>query len=111
LLELIHNSAESSPLVEKAIRLLENIVSSSESALYEAASTRGAIRILVETIEDGSSLGKENAVGILLLICQKCREKYRVLILKEGVMPGLLQMKLGKPNPWLVKCCCFERLL
>ncbi|RYR74610.1 hypothetical protein Ahy_A02g009337 [Arachis hypogaea] len=44
-----------------AIGLLENIVSSSESALCEAASVGGAIRILVETIEDGSSLGKEHA--------------------------------------------------
>ncbi|MCI24540.1 U-box domain-containing protein 4-like, partial [Trifolium medium] len=67
LLELIHGSVKSSLLAEKAIGLLENIVSSSESALCEAASTGGAIRILVETIEDGSSLGKEHAVGLLQL--------------------------------------------
>ncbi|KAL1318923.1 hypothetical protein HN51_071201 [Arachis hypogaea] len=94
LLELVHNSVKSSPLGEKAIGLLENIVSSSESALCEAASVGGAIRILVETIEDGSSLGKEHAVGILFLICQSCREKYRGLILREGVMPGLLQLSI-----------------
>lgn len=92
LLELIHGSVKSSSSVEKAIGLLEKIVSSSESALCETASTGGAIRILVETIEDGSSLGKEHAVGILLLICQSSREKYRVLILTDGVMPGLLQL-------------------
>jgi hypothetical protein len=45
-------------LVEKAIRLLENIVSSLESVLCEVASTGGAIRVLVETIEDGSSIEK-----------------------------------------------------
>ncbi|XP_016200344.1 U-box domain-containing protein 3 [Arachis ipaensis] len=70
LLELVHNSVKSSPLGEKAIGLLENIVSSSESALCEAASVGGAIRILVETI------------------------KYRGLILREGVMPGLLQLSI-----------------
>ncbi|MED6212780.1 hypothetical protein PIB30_086812, partial [Stylosanthes scabra] len=94
LLELVHSSVKSSPLGEKAIGLLENIVSSSESALCEAASVGGAIRILVETIEDGSCLGKEHAVGILLLICQSCREKYRGMILREGVMPGLLQLSI-----------------
>ena len=94
LLELIHSSVKSSPLVEKAIGLLENIVSSSESALCEAASIGGSIRTLVETIEDGSLQGKEHAVGILVLICQSCREKYRGLILREGVMPGLLQLSV-----------------
>jgi len=109
LLQLIHGSVKSSSLVDKATGLLENIVSSSESALCEAASTRGAIQILVETIEDGSSLGKENAVGILLLICQKCREKYRVLILTEGVMPGLLQLSVD--GTWRAKSTARELLL
>ncbi|KAL2335742.1 hypothetical protein Fmac_016955 [Flemingia macrophylla] len=94
LLELIQNSVKSSPLAEKAIGLLENIVSSSESALCEAAGTGGAIKILVETIEDGSLLSKEHAVCILLLLCQSCRKKYRGLILTEGVMPGLLQLSV-----------------
>ncbi|XP_057763349.1 uncharacterized protein LOC130983177 [Arachis stenosperma] len=39
-------------------------IASSGSALCEAASVGGAIWILVETIEDGSSLGKEHAVSI-----------------------------------------------
>ncbi|KAI4348205.1 hypothetical protein L6164_008957 [Bauhinia variegata] len=94
LLDLIHSSRKSSELVEKAVGLLESVVSSSENALCEAAGIVGAIRILVETIEDGSLLGKEHAVGILLLICQSCREKYRGLILREGVMPGLLQLSV-----------------
>ncbi|WJX65307.1 hypothetical protein P8452_49987 [Trifolium repens] len=109
LLELIHGSVKSSLLAEKAIGLLENIVSSSDSALCEAASTGGAIRILVETIEDGSSLGKEHAVGILLLICQSCREKYRVLILTDGVMPGLLQLSVD--GTWRAKSVAGELLL
>ncbi|RDY04400.1 U-box domain-containing protein 3, partial [Mucuna pruriens] len=109
LLELIHTSVKSCPLVEKAIGLLENIVSSSESALCEAASTGGAIRMLVETIEDGSLLSKEHAVCILLLICQSCREKYRGLILTEGVMPGLLQLSVD--GTWRAKSMARELLL
>ncbi|XP_054782765.1 U-box domain-containing protein 3 [Prosopis cineraria] len=94
LLELIHNSGKSSEKVEKAIGLLENIVYSSERALNETSSIGGAIRIVVETIEEGSMIGKEHAVGILLLICKSCREKYRGMILREGVMPGLLQLSV-----------------
>ncbi|ESW22921.1 hypothetical protein PHAVU_004G006400 [Phaseolus vulgaris] len=109
LLELIHTSVKSTPLVEKAIGLLENLMSSSESALCEAASTMGAIRILVETVEDGSSLSKEHAVCILLLVCQSCREKYRGLILTEGVMPGLLQLSVD--GTWRAKSMARELLL
>ncbi|XP_027348033.1 uncharacterized protein LOC113859464 [Abrus precatorius] len=101
LLELIHTSEKSSTLVEKAIGLLEHIVSSSESALCEAASIGGAVRTLVETIEDGSFQSKEHAVGTLLLICQSCRDKYRGMILKEGVMPGLLQLSVD--GTWRAK--------
>ncbi|KAH1132132.1 hypothetical protein AAZX31_05G003300 [Glycine max] len=109
LLELIHSTVKSSPLVEKAIELLENIVSSSESALCKAAGAGGAIGILVETIEDGSLLSKEHAVSILLLICQSCREKYRGLILTEGVMPGLLQLSVD--GTWRAKSIAQELLL
>ncbi|XP_027358770.1 U-box domain-containing protein 12-like [Abrus precatorius] len=94
LLELIHRSVKSSQLVEKAIGLLENIVSSLKNALCEACSDGRTIRMLVETIEDGSLLSKEHAVSMLLLICQSCRDKYRGLILTEGVMPGLLQLSV-----------------
>ncbi|KAK7339592.1 hypothetical protein VNO77_20270 [Canavalia gladiata] len=109
LLELIHTSEKSSTLVEKAIGLLEHIVSSSESALCEAASIGGAVRTLVETIEDGSFQSKEHAVGTLLLICQSCREKYRGMILKEGVMPGLLQLSVN--GTWRAKNLAKKLLL
>lgn len=94
LLELIHSSEKSSELTEKAVALLENLVSLSETALEETAGTGGAIRILVEAVEEGSLQCKEHAVGILLHICQSCRDKYRVLILREGAMPGLLQLSV-----------------
>ncbi|XVF14038.1 hypothetical protein REPUB_Repub09cG0022100 [Reevesia pubescens] len=94
LLQLITCSEKSSELTEKAMALLENIVSSSENSIQETASTGGAIRILVEAVEEGSPQCKEHAVGILLHICQSCRDKYRGLILMEGVMPGLLQLSV-----------------
>ncbi|XP_028121163.1 U-box domain-containing protein 4 [Camellia sinensis] len=101
LVQLICGYEKSSELVDKAMALLERIVSSSESALTEAASTGGTIQALVEALEEGSPLCKENAVGILVLICQSCRERYRGMILREGVMPGLLQLSVD--GTWRAK--------
>ncbi|KAA8548152.1 hypothetical protein F0562_004587 [Nyssa sinensis] len=115
LLQLIHGSEKSSELVEKAMALLEKIVSSSEIALIETAGTGDAIQALVEAIEEGSPLCKEHAVGILLLICQSCRERYRGEILREGAMPGLLQLsvdgtrrakKMAQALLLLLRDCC-----
>ncbi|KAL8132475.1 U-box domain-containing protein 6 [Apium graveolens] len=94
LLQLISEWDKSCEVVEKAIALLEKIVSSSQIALRQTAGTSGAIQALVESVEDGSMQCKEHAVGILLLICRSCRERYRGLILREGVMPGLLQLSV-----------------
>ncbi|XP_059452456.1 U-box domain-containing protein 7-like [Corylus avellana] len=109
LLQLIHSSEKSSELVEKIMGLLENVVSLSENALCETAGTGGAIRALVETIEEGSPQCKEHAAGILLLICQSCRERYRGIILREGVMPGLLQLSVD--GTWRAKTVARELLL
>lgn len=109
LLQLIHSSEKSSELVEKIMGLLESVVSLSENALCETAGTGGAIRALVETVEDGSPQCKEHAVGILLLICQSCRERYRGIILREGVMPGLLQLSVD--GTWRAKTMARELLL
>lgn len=94
LILLIYESDKSSELVEKATGLLERIVSFSEIALKEAASLNGAIQALVEAVEEGSSLCKEYAVGILLLVCRNCPNRNRGRILSEGVMPGLLQLSV-----------------
>ncbi|GMH06791.1 hypothetical protein Nepgr_008631 [Nepenthes gracilis] len=92
--EVIDSPEKSSDIVEKSMALLENIVSSSETGLKRVAAAEGAIQAFVETIEEGSPQCKEHAVGILLLICQSCRDKYRGILLKEGVMPGLLQLSV-----------------
>ncbi|CAI9777315.1 unnamed protein product [Fraxinus pennsylvanica] len=94
LLQLIHGLEKSSDLVEKIMGLLEEIVSSSEIALKEAAETRDVISVLVEAMEEGSAQCKEHAVGILLVICQNYKHGYGGVILREGVMPGLLQLSV-----------------
>lgn len=100
LLHLIILSDKSSELVEKAMALLEKIVSSSDTALREATAdgtttgSSGAIQALVEAVEEGSPQCQEHAVGILLVICRSCRERYRGMILMEGAMAGLLQLSV-----------------
>ncbi|GAB2283717.1 hypothetical protein Dimus_018213 [Dionaea muscipula] len=90
--EIIGESSKRS--VEKSMALLESIVSSSDAGLKRVAAAEGAVQALVETIEEGSPECKEHAVGILLLMCQSCRDKYRGILLREGVMPGLLQLSV-----------------
>ncbi|KAK0589192.1 hypothetical protein LWI29_010918 [Acer saccharum] len=109
LLQLVHSSDKSSELPEKAVSLLENVVTLSENALQEVAATSGAIRALVEGIEEGSPQCKEHAVSILLLVCRNRRDKHRVLILREGVMPGLLQLSVD--GTWRAQNMARELLL
>ncbi|XP_076949587.1 U-box domain-containing protein 45-like [Bidens hawaiensis] len=94
LIHLINECEKSSKLVERSMGLLENIVSASEVALREIASTTFGIRALVETVEEGSKQCKEYAVGILLMMCESSREVYRGIILREGAIPGLLQVSI-----------------
>ncbi|KAK7858379.1 u-box domain-containing protein 7 [Quercus suber] len=84
-------------------------IASSEKALCEIASTHGVICAKVETMEDGSPQCQEHAVGILLLICQSNKERYRGLLLREGVMPGLLQLSVH--GTWRAKDMARELLL
>ncbi|KAF4373295.1 hypothetical protein CsatB_021426 [Cannabis sativa] len=109
LLQLIHVSEKSSEFILKGIALLEDIVSLSNDALQETAGTSGSIRALVETIEEGSPECREHAVSILLYVCKSCRDKYRGLILKEGVMPGLLQLSID--GTWKARKLARELLL
>lgn len=55
-------------------------------------SEEGGIFAIVEVLEIGSLQSREHAVGALLTMCQIDRCKYRELILREGVMPGLLEL-------------------
>ncbi|OVA20617.1 Armadillo [Macleaya cordata] len=95
LLQLIYKSNKSSKLVEKAMALLETIASSSEIGVAQIGGAEGGILALVETIESSASQQSgEHAAEVLLFICKSCREKYRELILREGAIPGLLQLRV-----------------
>ncbi|CAN6974661.1 hypothetical protein Bca4012_000953 [Brassica carinata] len=91
LLQVINSCDKSSELAEKASSLLENIVHHSPESI---SGIGGAIEVLVEAIEEGSAQCKEHAVGILLGVCSFDRETNRGMILREGVMPGLLQVSV-----------------
>ncbi|CAH2072758.1 unnamed protein product [Thlaspi arvense] len=91
LLQVISFCDKSCDLADKAAALLENIICHSPESI---SGISGAIGVLVEAIEEGSGQCKEHAVGILLGVCSFDRETNRGMILREGVMPGLLQVSV-----------------
>ncbi|KAF9669655.1 hypothetical protein SADUNF_Sadunf14G0129800 [Salix dunnii] len=91
LINLLKECKKYSKFAEKATALLE-ILSNSEEGRIAITDSDGGILTLVETVEDGSLISTEHAVGALLSLCHSCREKYRELILKEGAIPGLLRL-------------------
>ncbi|XP_044494075.1 U-box domain-containing protein 4-like [Mangifera indica] len=91
LLKLLKECKKYSKFAEKATALLE-ILSKSEEGRMAIKNSDGGILTLVETVEDGSLVSTEHAVGALLSLCQSCRDMYRQLILKEGAIPGLLRL-------------------
>lgn len=91
LLNLLKECKKYSKFAEKATALLE-ILSNSEEGRTAISIADGGILTLVETVEDGSLVSTEHAVGTLLSLCRSCRDKYRELILKEGAIPGLLRL-------------------
>ncbi|CAK9151848.1 unnamed protein product [Ilex paraguariensis] len=91
LISLLKECKKYSKFAEKTTALLE-ILSKSEEGRIAITNADGGILTLVETVEDGSLVSTEHAVGALLSLCQSCRNKYRVLILKEGAIPGLLRL-------------------
>ncbi|GAV68442.1 Arm domain-containing protein, partial [Cephalotus follicularis] len=98
LIELLKECRKHSKFAEKATALLE-ILSNSEEGRIAITHSDGGILTLVETIEDGSLVSTEHAVGALLSLCQSSRDKYRALILKEGAIPGLLWLTVdGTPE-------------
>ncbi|RDX64053.1 U-box domain-containing protein 3 [Mucuna pruriens] len=91
LINLLKECKKYSKFAEKATALLE-ILSNSEEGRTAITIADGGILTLVETVEDGSLVSTEHAVGTLLSLCLSCRDKYRELILKEGAIPGLLRL-------------------
>ncbi|PRQ52453.1 putative aminoacyltransferase, E1 ubiquitin-activating enzyme [Rosa chinensis] len=91
LINLLKECKKYSKFAEKTSALLE-ILSNSEEGRVAISNLEGGILTLVETVEDGSIVSTEHAVGALLTLCESCRDKYRELILKEGAVPGLLRL-------------------
>lgn len=91
LINLLKECKKYSKFAEKTTALLE-ILSKSEEGRIAISNSDGGILTLVETVEDGSLVSTEHAVGALLSLCQSCRDKYRELILNEGAIPGLLRL-------------------
>ncbi|GMG98762.1 hypothetical protein Nepgr_000602 [Nepenthes gracilis] len=91
LISLLKECKKYSKFAGKATALLE-ILSNSEEGRIAITNSSGGILTLVETVEDGSLVSTEHAVGALLSLCRSCRSKYRELILQEGAIPGLLRL-------------------
>ncbi|RWW60497.1 hypothetical protein BHE74_00032501 [Ensete ventricosum] len=64
----------------------------------------GGVLAVVEILEDGSLRSREHAVGAVLTLCESDRSRYREVILKEGAIPGLLELTTVQGTPKLVDC-------
>ncbi|OVA08276.1 Armadillo [Macleaya cordata] len=91
LLTLLKECKKYSKFAEKTSALVE-MLSGFEEGRTAISNSNFGILTLVETVEDGSLISTEHAVGALLSLCWSCRSKYRELILKEGAIPGLLRL-------------------
>lgn len=95
---LLKSSKRSSKTAEKCCSVIESMVGFDEGRTALAAED-GGILAVVEVLENGTRQAREHAVGALLTICESDRCKYREPILKEGVIPGLLELKVqGTPK-------------
>ncbi|KAJ4886259.1 ARM repeat superfamily protein [Raphanus sativus] len=92
ILNLLKTSKKSSKTSEKCCSLIESLMLSGEEARKGLVSDEGGVLAVVEVLENGSLQAKEHAVGVLLTLCQSDRSKYREPILREGVIPGLLEL-------------------
>ncbi|WOK93362.1 U-box domain-containing protein 4-like [Canna indica] len=93
LIHLLKSCKKSSRTAEKCTALLESLVSFEEGRTALTAAEAGVLTI-VQVLEEGSLRSKEHAVGALLTMCESDQCKYRELILKEGAIPGLLQLTI-----------------
>eukprot|EP00252_Welwitschia_mirabilis_P009885 TRINITY_DN22800_c0_g1_i1.p1 TRINITY_DN22800_c0_g1~~TRINITY_DN22800_c0_g1_i1.p1 ORF type:complete len:395 (-),score=94.64 TRINITY_DN22800_c0_g1_i1:341-1525(-) len=82
---------------EKTSALLESILTVDEARIA-IVQEEAAILALVETVEDGSPQSREHAVGALLNLC-RAKQDYRQALLREGVIPGVLELTVqGTPK-------------
>ncbi|KAI3665582.1 hypothetical protein L6452_44209 [Arctium lappa] len=98
LVNILQTSKKSSKITERCISLLESLIGFEEGRIA-LTSEEGGVLAVVEVLESGLPQSREHAVGTLLTMCQIDRCRYRELILKEGVIPGLLELTVqGTPK-------------
>ncbi|KAK9700242.1 hypothetical protein RND81_08G226000 [Saponaria officinalis] len=98
MIDLLKTCKKSSKTAEKCTALLESLVQF-EKGRTALVSEEGGILAIVEVLECGSHQSREHAVGTLLTLCEVDRAKYRDPILREGVIPGLLELTVqGTPK-------------
>ncbi|KAJ6861440.1 hypothetical protein NC651_037506 [Populus alba x Populus x berolinensis] len=98
IVSLLKTCKKSSKTAEKCCALIESLVGFHEGQTA-LTSEEGGILAVVEVLENGSLQSREHAVGALLTLCQSDRFKYREPILREGVIPGLLELTVqGTPK-------------
>ena len=98
LIAFLKTFKKSSKIAEKCMALLESLLGFEEGR-NSVISVEGGVLTIVEVLEEGSLVSKEHAVGALLTMCESDRAKYREIILKEGVIPSLLELTVhGTPR-------------
>ncbi|KAK4277971.1 hypothetical protein QN277_015884 [Acacia crassicarpa] len=101
IVDLLKTCKKSSKTAEKCCALIESLVGFDEGRTA-LTSEEGAVLAVVEVLENGNLQSREHAVGALLTMCESDRCKYREPILREGVIPGLLELTVqGTPKSQL----------
>jgi len=110
IVDLLKSCKKSSKAAEKCTALIESLVCYEEGRTA-VTSEEGGVLAVVEVLESGSLQSREHAVGALLTMCQSDRCKYRETILKEGVIPGLLELTVQGTSKSQTKAQTLLRLL
>nr|GMD57065.1 U-box domain-containing protein 2 isoform X2 [Ipomoea batatas] len=98
ILNLLKSCKKTSKTTEKCAALIESLVGYEEGRAALTAEEDGVLSV-VEVLECGSLKSREHAVGALLAMCQGDRFKYREPILREGAIPGVMQLTIqGTPK-------------
>lgn len=107
---LLKSCKKSSKTTERCTALIESLVCYEEGR-NALISEDGGVLAVVEVLESGSPQSREHAVGALLTMCQSDRSKYREPILREGVIPGLLELTVQGTAKSRTKAQTLLRLL
>lgn len=98
LVGLLKSCKKSSKTAEKCMALVESLIDFDE-ARTAIISEEGGMLAVVEMLESGTHQSREHAVGALLTMCESDRSRFREPILREGVIPGLLELTVqGTPK-------------